>query len=333
MPFSSELWWRYATALPLLLLLCRAPSAMAARLPVVLSTDVGNEIDDQWAITYLLTQPAFDVRGILSAHAPSLPDPSAHSTYRVLQEVVEYRLGLREHPPLLEGSSLPLINAATPRLSAAASFIVEQSRQFSAEHPLNVLVIGAATDIASALLLDPTVADRIRVVAMAFKDLSPDGAHEYNETNDPEAWRLLLASHVPLVVGTADVCERYLSLNYAQANALLSNHGFVAEWLWSEYRNWYFRNVKPLRTPDFSRSWVIWDIITLAYLRELATAKTVQRPMLDSTMTFQKRAPAGNPPTMQDITSVDTRRLWADFIEGIDMYAKTHAPGNEHCQP
>ena len=34
-----------------------------ARIPVVLSTDVGNEIDDQWAIVYLLLQPRFDVLG------------------------------------------------------------------------------------------------------------------------------------------------------------------------------------------------------------------------------------------------------------------------------
>jgi hypothetical protein len=39
-----------------------------ARIPVVLSTDVGNEIDDQWAITYLLLQPRFDVLGVMSAH-------------------------------------------------------------------------------------------------------------------------------------------------------------------------------------------------------------------------------------------------------------------------
>ena len=87
----------------------------ADRIPVILSTDVGNEIDDQWAIVWLLTDPAFNVRGILSAHAPSLPDPSAHATFRVLEDVVERRLGIVEHPPLLEGSSLPLASSRAPR--------------------------------------------------------------------------------------------------------------------------------------------------------------------------------------------------------------------------
>jgi purine nucleosidase len=290
---------------------------MAAKVPVILSTDVGNEIDDQWAIAYLMTEPAFDVRGLLSAHAPSLPDPSAHSTFRILQEVVEQRLALKEHPPLLEGASLPLANVTTPRASAAATFIVEQSRLFNAEHRLNVVVIGAATDMASALLLDPSVADRVRVVAMALKNLQPDGAHEYNEQNDPDAWRVLLASHVPLVVGTGDVCRQYLSLNYAEAESLLRGHGPVADWLWSEYQVWYFRNVKPLRVPDFSRPWVIWDVITLAYLRGMASTETVPRPTLDATMTLRTDAPRGTHESLQNITAVETAKLWAEFVADL----------------
>ncbi len=299
---------------------------MAARIPVILSTDVGNEIDDQWAIVYLLTQPAFDVRGITSSHAPTLPDPSAHTSFRILQDVVEHRLSLAEHPPLLEGASLPLVNATTPRPSAAAQFIVEQSRAFSSDNRLTVVVIGAATDMASALLLDPTLADRVRVVAMAFKNFQPDGAHEYNEENDPDAWRVLLASHIPLAVGTGDVCQRHLSLNFAQAKALLQGHGPVADWLWSDYERWYFTNVKPLRVPDFSRSWVIWDLITLAYLRDLATAAVIARPTLDPGMTFRPGPPGV---TLLNITAVDQTRLWAEFLQGLDLFEQTHklAPG------
>src|ERR1700712_3938283 len=94
----------------LLLLLGVAPivSWSKSPIPVMLSTDVGNEIDDQWAIAYMLVNPAFDVRGIISANAPSLPDPSARATYEILVDVVERRLGMLQHPPLFEGSSFAL---------------------------------------------------------------------------------------------------------------------------------------------------------------------------------------------------------------------------------
>lgn len=289
--------------------------------PVILSTDVGNEIDDQWAITWLLTDPGFDVRGIASAQAPSLPDPSANASFRILRTIVEQRLGLAVHPPLLEGASLPLTSLAAPQPSAAAHFIVEESRGFTPEHPLTVLVIGAATDAASALLLDPTVAQRIRIVAMAFRSLGPDGANEYNEQNDPRAWQVLLRSNVPITVGTADVCERTLAVHFDQAREMLANRGPVGAWLWTEYQEWYFRSVKPLRVADFSKPWIIWDVITLAYVRGLATATPQPRPELDASMNFRPGKPGA---TINLITTADTARIWQEFLRHVDRFQQTH---------
>src|SRR5437762_13938748 len=102
-----------------------------ARIPVVLSTDVGNEIDDQWAITYLLLQPRLDVQGVMSAHARTITAPAGHTSYRILVDVVEKRWGMRRHPPRMEGGSLPRENAKTPRSSTAVNFLIEPSRRFS----------------------------------------------------------------------------------------------------------------------------------------------------------------------------------------------------------
>src|ERR1700681_2554223 len=92
-----------------------------ARIPVVLSTDVGNEIDDQWAVTYLLLQPRFEVLGVMSAHAPTISAPAGQTSYRILVDVVENRLGMSTPPPLIEGGSLPMENAKTPRSSPAVN--------------------------------------------------------------------------------------------------------------------------------------------------------------------------------------------------------------------
>src|SRR6185369_252910 len=116
------------------------------RVPVVLSTDVGNEIDDQWAIVYLLLQPKFEVLGVMSAHAPTITAPAGRMSYRILVDVVENRMGMREHPPLIKGGSEPLEKAVTARRSPAVDFLIRTSRRFSKEKRLTVLIIGAATD-------------------------------------------------------------------------------------------------------------------------------------------------------------------------------------------
>lgn len=109
-------------------------------------------------------------------------------------------MGLTVHPPLVEGASTPMQDASTPQSSDAARFLVEQSKGFSSTNRLTVLTIGAATDTASALLLDPSLADRIRIVAMGFTNLQADGAEEFNVLNDPHAWQAILKSRVPVVM-------------------------------------------------------------------------------------------------------------------------------------
>ncbi|MEG9431136.1 nucleoside hydrolase [Terriglobus sp. ADX1] len=299
-----------------------AQQAPKAPVPVILSTDTGNEVDDQWVILYLLTDPAFDVRGLLSAQAPTLPDPSAHWTLGVLRDEVENHMGLTVHPPLVEGASTPMQDASTPQPSDAARFLVEQSKGFSSTNRLTVLTIGAATDTASALLLDPTLADRIRIVAMGFTNLQADGAEEFNVLNDPHAWQTILTSRVPVVIGTGEVCRHDLSMGYAQAQQMLANHGPIGAWLWDEYQMWYFSHVKPRRVADFTNKHVIWDIITAAYARGLVTTQTVPRPSL----TDHTRFAAGQSGAMwETITHVDTVTLWKDFFADLDHFTATHS--------
>jgi inosine-uridine nucleoside N-ribohydrolase len=181
------------------------------RVPVVLSTDVGNEIDDQWAIVYLLLQPKFEVLGVMSAHAPTITAPAGKTSYRILVDVVENRMGMRRHPSLIEGGSEPLETAVTGRRSPAVDFLIKTSRKFSKEKRLTVLMIGAATDIASAILLDPSIVDRIRIVQMGFTN--EQGGEEFNIANDVHAAQAILSSNVPLVIGPGDVCRASLSLN------------------------------------------------------------------------------------------------------------------------
>ena len=61
---------------------------------------------------------------------------------------------------------------------------------------------------------------------------------------------------------------------------------------------------------------MIWDVITLAYLQGLATAETVPRPTLDGNMNFKTEVGSGE--TMQNITYVDSEKLWAGFVAGLD---------------
>jgi inosine-uridine nucleoside N-ribohydrolase len=290
-------------------------------LPLVLSTDVGNEIDDQWAIVYLLTNPAFDVRGLMSAHAPSIRPPAGHTSYLILREIVEQRLGMVTHPPVVEGASEPLADVHTPRKSPAVDFLIQVSKDFDAQHRLNVLTIGAVTDLASAIIQNPGIANRIQVIDMGFRNW-PAGGDEFNIANDVRAMQVVLDSGVPLVVGSAEVCQAGLAVSYEEARQMVGTRGPIGRWLWDEYQAWYYRFLKPIRKDDFSKPWVIWDSITLAYLLGQTNQAVYARPHLKDDMSFE----AGKDDRkITWITAIDTKSFWAGFLDKLDAYEMTHS--------
>jgi len=302
-----------------------ALNCAAAKIPVILSTDVGNEIDDQWTVVYLLTSPELEVLGIVSAHAPTLSPPAAHTTYSILLDVVENKLNIACHPPLYEGASLPLEDNRTPRLNAGADFLVEASRGFSRDNRLTLLTIGAVTDAASAILKDPSIVDRIQIVDMGFKRW-PEGGDEFNVANDVTAMQVVFSSGVPLVVGCADVCRAHLALSLEKAEEMVSNRGPVGRWLWEEFQGWYYRFIRPLRKNDFTRPWIIWDNIVMAYMLGMTTQEVYPRPRLRDDMSFEHGQSTAN---IVWITSVDSSRMWADFLGKLDRYQRTHAVGQQ----
>jgi hypothetical protein len=102
---------------------------------------------------------------------------------------------------------------------------------------------------------------------------------------------------------------------------MLAGRGAIGKWLWEEYQSWYFRYVKPLRVNDFSKSWVIWDDITLAYVLGMTTQHTAPRRQLLDNMAF------GSTRDDQDvtwITDIDEKQMWSDFFNLVDDYQRKH---------
>jgi inosine-uridine nucleoside N-ribohydrolase len=87
----------------------------------------------------------------------------------------------------------------TPVVSPAALDLVERARQYSPEHPLYVVAIGAITNIASALLLDPGIAENIVVVWLGGHALHNPDTQEFNMRQDVAAARVVMGSEAPFV--------------------------------------------------------------------------------------------------------------------------------------
>jgi len=286
--------------------------ARGTRRAVVLTTDVGAEMDDQWTLAHLLVAPELDLRGVVTTHAPGLDTPAAETTARVAREVLE-RIPHRGSTPVFAGSSVPLADERTPRTNPGVRFLIEESRHFDAGRRLAVLVTGAATDVASALLVDPSLAGRIEIVAMGFDEWQ-HGGDSWNIKNDRAAWRVMLASRAPLVIGNAAVTRRDLAMTRVRAREMFAAHGTTGDFLVRLLERWLDRD------PAFTRqvtgqpdTWVIWDEVTTAYLLGMTRADVRPRPRLRDDLSFEHDLRARR--KLLWVTSVDAPRLWRHFMK------------------
>lgn len=290
----------------------------ADRRAVVLITDIGVEVDDQWALAHLALSPEIDLKGIVTTHAPILAPPAAATSARFAAELVA-RLPAAARPRIFAGSNEPLTAPPRPIPNVGVDFLIEQARGRTADNRLTVLLIGAATDVASALLTDPTWADRVSIVAMGFNGY-PGGGDPWNVKNDPVAWRVLLDSRTPIVVGDAEITRRLLRMTPDRAHTLLAELPEPAPLLLERFDSWLAHNPKTAQVNTGSTIvWPIWDEVTTAYLLGMAKVETRPRPRLREDLTFDLDNPRG---TIDWVTSIDEGRLWADLVAKINAAAK-----------
>src|SRR5579862_895900 len=124
---AAQLKW----GLAVLRFLAAIAVACAAPRPVLLTTDCGADIDDQWAIAHLVRSPGFDVRAIVTTHTgshPILAAPAAETSARNAREVLEH-VPHRKNPDVIPGSSVPL-KSRSPLPNAGVARIISESRGF-----------------------------------------------------------------------------------------------------------------------------------------------------------------------------------------------------------
>lgn len=278
---------------------------------VLLSTDVGAEIDDQWAIAHLTLHPRINLLGIITTHTPYL---TAERSAEIAREVLSH-LPVVQKPPVIPGSSTPLESREKPHSNVGIDCIIETARQYSSHRPLTLLTIGAATDTASALLQDASLAERVRLVSMAFYSVE-SGGREFNVQNDPIAWQVILDASVPVTIGPAITCIRDLTMSLDRAQSLLSECGEAGEYLVGLLRWWL--EAQPKVAEGFTGrrdAWPIWDEIVTAHLLGLTETETLPRPYLLDSLDFEFAPREGHlHPTVQWVKAVRADALWKDLV-------------------
>lgn len=171
---------------------------------VVLDTDTANEVDDQFALSYLLaSQDKLHLKAIYAApffnDKSTGPEDGMEKSYQEILRLLELSGCSQFRDQVYRGSKAYLPDETTPVISPAAEDLARRAMEYSPESPLYVVAIGALTNVASALLLEPAIADRIVLVWLGGNAWDWPDNQEFNALQDVAADRVLFDCGVAVV--------------------------------------------------------------------------------------------------------------------------------------
>lgn len=197
------------------------------KIRVIIDTDARNEIDDQWAITLALLSPErFEIEGFVAANYdhPHGGPASIQNSYDEIELVLE-KAGVKGQFPVFKGSH-PMRYKWEPSESEGVDFIIEKAMESTPEDPLWVVALGSATNLASAYLKNPEIADRV-VFFWHGRTRWPEKLWNFNVFGDRIAAITLFHSPVPFVLfdtGTYLTCSMGESENYVKPYGEIGNY-------------------------------------------------------------------------------------------------------------
>ena len=166
-----------------------------------------------------------------------------------------------------------------PQVSDAAQDLVKKALAVK-EGPLYVAAIGAITNVASAILMEPKIIEKIVVVWLGGNALHWPDTKEFNLKQDMAASRLILDCGVPLVQIPVMGVTSHLHTTLSEIDTYVKGQGAIGDYLAKIYQG-FFKD-------HFGRSKVIWDIAAIAYLinPEWLPSKLVPSPILTDELTW-----------------------------------------------
>jgi purine nucleosidase len=260
----------------------------AGRVRAVLDTDTYNEVDDQYALAYAVLGASFDLQAVYAApfanDRSSGPEDGMEKSYAEIERVLAKLEGRGGSVPgrVLKGSRRFLEAPGRPVESDAARDLVD--RAAAAREPLYVLAIGAITNVASALLMEPRIREKVVVVWLGGQPSGWHTAFEFNLKQDLFASQTVFDCGVPLVHIPCKNVAEHLRVTMPELEHHLGGRNALSDYLVAITREHMAQHN--------AQSKVIWDISTVAWLRnpEWVPSHIVHSPLLTPAYTWSHDA-------------------------------------------
>ncbi|WP_299957538.1 nucleoside hydrolase [uncultured Roseobacter sp.] len=183
--------------------------------------------------------------------------------------------------------------------------------------PLYIAAMGCVTNIASALLKAPEIRERIVVIwTSAYPSSAPHcNRPSLNLVQDVHASRILFDSGVPHVYLPGYHVGAQLKISRPEMAQFIKERGAIGDYLYHLYTHNPLHDMFAISDRE-RRTWVIWDIINIAWLinPDWVPTHLTQSPILDAELYWQRDA---NRHPMREAHDVQRDEIFLDFYDKL----------------
>jgi len=305
------------------------PTPTTARARVIVDNDFSGDPDDLYQLVHHLLSPTVDIRAVIGSRLregdPFDPGPaSATHAVAVVQDIFA-RMGLRSAERIVQGSNQALQDRCTPQPSAAVDTVIAESLREDVDTPLFYVAGGGLTDLASAVLTEPRIAERLTVIWIGGNEhegvaLPPPDAMpiEYNLLIDPLAGQVVFNdSELTLWQVPRDVYRQCL-VSDSELRRRVATTGSLGRHLYEETRAVMDHAAAAGAGPGETYALGDSPLVLLTALQSLFEPDTtssrhrnIPTPAIEDDGSYTARADAR---PMRLFTQVDTRLMFEDMF-------------------
>ena len=191
------------------------PGAQGPGIPVILDSDIGDDIDDTWALLMLLRSPQFDVKLVVSDFGNAIYRCRLFAKLLELTGCARIPIGVGLDPVDEPGRQSGWIGGY--RLEDYPGTVYRDGVRalidtiIQSPEPVTLLCIGPVPNIAEALRREPAIAENARFVGMhgsIYKgyDGAATPAAEWNVKSDAKALQQVFAAPWDCTITPLDTC-------------------------------------------------------------------------------------------------------------------------------
>ena len=284
------------------------------RTRVIVNTDAKNEADDQFAIVHALLSPSFEVHGIIPAHFGTAKTNRSMLDSRDEVDLVLKLMGWTDRVVVANGAATALVDEVTPVPSPGVDLIIREALRDD-PRPLYVAFYGPLTDMASALLIEPSIQDRNVIVVWIGGGEWPIGGNEYNLSNDIHSANVVMKSRVNVWMLPIPVF-RMTGVGYAELLERVYPAGPLGKYLVEQLFDW---NANHVGGPIEFRS--LGDNPAVGVILNPGGGRHAMHPApeFDAEMRYVH---TGSHRPIRIYESIDTRYIMEDMFTKITRFAR-----------